>query len=107
MKWMILLCLTIAPSAHGEGLYYYCSTTSTFRATQYFSDVFAVPPGTNPLTVKNRFLSYLAVHYNESLGAKTLCFPSDDLRLAGIDQGKELLVYQNMRWRVVMTHWHF
>ena len=107
VKWTLLFLLAMASAAHAEGTYYYCSSSSTYHATQYFSDVFTVPSGTDIGTIKNEFVGYLTVHYNESLAPKAHCVASPDLRAAGVAQGKEELEYQNLRWRMIMTHWKY
>jgi len=113
VKWPLLFFLTIAfflaiaSAAQAEGTYYYCSSSSTFHATQYFSDVFTAPPGTEVSTIKNEFVGYLTVHYNESLAPKAHCVPSLDARGAGVAQGKEEMEYENLRYRVIMTHWKY
>jgi hypothetical protein len=108
-KWTVsfFLVLASASAARGEGAYYYCSSSSTTHASQYFSDVFSPTPGIDAATIKNAFVGYLTVHFNESLAPKAHCVVSLDLRAAGIAQGKEELEYQNLRWRVILTHWKY
>jgi hypothetical protein len=107
VKWTFLFFLVIASAAQGEGTYYYCSSSSTYHATQYFSDVFTAPYGTDIGTIKNGFIAYLTVHYNESLAPKAHCVVSMDLRSAGVAQDKEELEYTNLRWRMILTHWKY
>jgi hypothetical protein len=91
----------------GQGPFYYCATNSALKATVYFSDIFTVPPGTDMTLIRQGFASYLAVHFNEPLMAKSHCVPESDMHQASLTQGKEELNYENLRWRVNMTHWRF
>ena len=107
MKWMMLICLAMSSAAYGQTTYYYCSTPSSYRATIYFTDVFSVPPGTDVKKIRNGFMSFVTMRFGESITGKARCTSYGDLIHAGVTRDKEVVMYQNLRWRAVPTHWQY